>query len=50
MVSDVSIAVVELLEEMTDIEAVNENEEEAGMLLDGLVSTFIIYCLLPSAI
>ena len=36
--SDISIAVVELLQELTDADALNESEEGAEVLLDALVS------------
>lgn len=37
-ISDISITVVELLLELTDVDVLNESEEDAEVLLDALVS------------
>lgn len=37
--TDVSIAVIDLLQEMTDVDTLNESEEGATALIDALVST-----------
>jgi beta-catenin-like protein 1 len=39
--SDISIAVVELLVELTDVDVLNETEEGADVLLDALVSLIV---------
>ena len=36
-VSDISIAVVDLLQEMTDVDTLTENDEGADVLIDSLV-------------
>ena len=36
--SDISIAIVELLQELTDVDVLNESEEGAETLFDALVS------------
>lgn len=46
--TDVSIAVVELLEEMTDIEAVDENEEDAAILVDALLGAQVMALLVQN--
>ena len=35
--TDISIAVVDLLQEMTDVDTLTENEEGADIMLDALV-------------
>ena len=35
--SDISLAVVDLLQELTDVDTVNESEEEAERLIEGLL-------------
>ena len=35
--TDISVAVVDLLQEMTDVEALADSEEGASMLIDALV-------------
>lgn len=35
--TDISVAVVNLLQELTDIDTLNENEEDAGVLIDSLL-------------
>ena len=35
--SDVAIAVIDLLQEMTDVDTVNESEEEAEKLIESLL-------------
>ena len=44
--SDISIAVIDLLQEMTDVDTLNDSEEGATALIDALVSFFLIYSLL----
>ena len=36
--TDISIAVIDLLQEMTDVDTLNESEEGAAALIDALVS------------
>lgn len=36
--TDVSIAIIDLLQEMTDVDTLNESEEGATALIDALVS------------
>ncbi len=36
--TDISIAVIDLLQEMTDVDTLNESEEGATALIDALVS------------
>ena len=38
--TDISIAVIDLLQEMTDVDTLNESEEGATALIDALVSFF----------
>ena len=38
--TDISIAVIDLLQEMTDVDTLNESEEGATALIDALVSVF----------
>lgn len=38
--TDISIAVIDLLQEMTDVDTLNESEEGAAALIDALVSVF----------
>ena len=50
--TDISIAVIDLLQEMTDVDTLNESEEGATALIDALVSFFCNFwsfelCLLP---
>ena len=40
--TDISIAVIDLLQEMTDVDTLNESEEGATALIDALVS-FLLY-------
>ena len=39
--TDISIAVIDLLQEMTDVDTLNESEEGATALIDALVSFFL---------
>lgn len=41
--TDISIAVIDLLQEMTDVDTLNESEEGATALIDALVS-FVFIC------
>lgn len=41
---DISIAVVDLLQELTDVDILTENEEDAGILIDALVRNGRTYC------
>lgn len=36
--TDISIAIIDLLQEMTDVDTLNESEEGATALIDALVS------------
>lgn len=38
--TDISIAIIDLLQEMTDVDTLNESEEGATALIDALVSFF----------
>ena len=40
---DISIATVDLLQEMTDVDTLNESEEGTNVLIDALVSALKIY-------
>ena len=39
--TDISIAIIDLLQEMTDVDTLNESEEGATALIDALVSFFL---------
>jgi len=39
--TDISIAVIDLLQEMTDVDTLNESEEGATALIEALVSFFL---------
>ena len=41
-ITDISIAVIDLLQEMTDVDTLNESEEGATALIDALVSFSIL--------
>ena len=40
--SDISIAVIDLLQELTDVDTLNESEEGATALIDALVSAVTV--------
>ena len=40
--SDIALAVVDVLQEMTDVDTVNESEEEAETLIEALLSEQVI--------
>lgn len=39
--TDISIAIIDLLQEMTDVDTLNESEEGATALIDSLVSLYV---------
>lgn len=39
--ADISIAVVDLLQELTDVDSLHESQEGADALIDALVSNFV---------
>lgn len=41
-VADISIAVIDLLQELTDVDTLNESEEGATALIDALVSAVTV--------
>ena len=41
--TDISIAVIDLLQEMTDVDTLNESEEGATALIDALVSFLFMF-------
>ena len=43
MFVDITIAVVDLLQEMTDVDTLTESEEGANILIDALVCTTQFY-------
>lgn len=40
--ADISIAVIDLLQELTDVDTLNESEEGAAALIDALVSAVTV--------
>ena len=43
--TDISIGVIDLLHELTDVDTLNESEDSAGALVDALVREIFICCL-----
>ena len=43
--ADISIAVIDLLQELTDVDTLNESEEGATALIDALVSALTVLVL-----
>ena len=50
--ADISIAVISLIQELTDVDTITESEQQAALLIDALVNSFItkrrkilVYCL-----